>query len=353
MDKAFAHWMDESFALALSARGTTLPNPAVGCVVLDRSGKAVARAATSPTGRPHAERQALEKAARAAQGGTLVVTLEPCVAFPGKKSPPCAAAVLLSGVETVLVGAQDPDPRVAGKGIHALRKAGMRVEMLDPDGRIADFYGGFGHFLAHNRPRVTLKVALSADGYLAAGRGVRTAITGPESRRFAHGLRAASDGILVGGSTAAVDDPELTVRDASGRSPRRFVLWPRSGLSPALKLWDGSVPTTAVGAGDRPRELPKAVSWRPAPANPDGIDLSAFLDSCGRDGLHDLLVEPGPRLLDAFLRHGLCDRLWLLRSPTALGSGLGIVDPSLLPQGPAERTVESGADKASLYLFGS
>jgi riboflavin biosynthesis pyrimidine reductase len=105
-----------------------------------------------------------------------------------------------------------------------------------------------------------------------------------------------------------------------------------------------------VGAGDRPRELPKAVSWRPVPASPDGIDLSAFLDSCGQDGLHDLVVEPGPRLLDAFLRHGLWDRLWLLRSPTSLGGGLGLVDPTLLAQGAISRTVDLGADEGRLLL---
>ena len=210
--------MEEAFQIALSSRGTTLPNPSVGCLVLDKGGKVVGRASTSPSGRPHAERSALEQAGARALGGTLVVTLEPCVAFPGKKSPPCAAAAILSGVETVLVGSPDPHPQVSGRGLYALRKSGMTVVEVGLDGRIPDFYAGFGHFLSKGRPRVTLKVALSADGFVAAAQGARTDITGPEARSFVHSLRAASDAVLVGGSTARIDDPELTVRNAPGHS---------------------------------------------------------------------------------------------------------------------------------------
>ncbi|HOX53092.1 MAG TPA: hypothetical protein PKY05_16530, partial [Fibrobacteria bacterium] len=174
MDPNLNRWMEETFALALAARGTTLPNPAVGCIVLDRTGKPLAKASTHPGGRPHAERAALEKAGGKARGGTLLATLEPCVAFPGKKSPPCAAAIILSGVETVVVGARDPNPMVAGKGIHAMRKAGIEVIESPLEGRIPDFYAGFGHFLATKRPRTTLKAALSADGMATAKAGSRT-----------------------------------------------------------------------------------------------------------------------------------------------------------------------------------
>lgn len=340
--------MEEAFLLALEARGTTLPNPSVGCLVLDRNGKVVAKAATSPAGRPHAERSALEQAGARASGGTLVVTLEPCVAFPGKKSPPCAAAAILSGVETVLVGSPDPHPQVAGRGLHALRKSGMEVQEIGLDGRIPDFYAGFGHFLSNRRPRVTLKIALSADGFVAAAKGERTEITGAQARAFVHSLRAVSDAVLVGGSTARCDDPELTVRDAPGRSPRRLVLWPSRGLSPDLRLWSGEPATTACGATDRPADLPSTVAWKALAAKDGGIDLASLLDSCGEEGMHDLLVEPGPRLLESFLRTGLWDRLWVVRSPKPLGSGVLGDAHGLLPEGPVLRTMELGADRAEL-----
>jgi diaminohydroxyphosphoribosylaminopyrimidine deaminase / 5-amino-6-(5-phosphoribosylamino)uracil reductase len=333
----------------LTARGTTLPNPSVGCLVLDRNGKIVAKTATSATGRPHAERSALDQAGARARGGTLVVTLEPCVAFPGKKSPPCAAAAILSGVETVLVGSTDPNPQVSGKGLHALRKSGMNVVEVPLDGRIPDFYAGFGQYLSNKRPRVTLKVALSADGFVASAPGERTAITGPETRAFVHSLRAASDAVLVGGSTAGIDDPELTVRDAPGRSPRRLVLWPSQGLSPGLKLWSGKPATTAFGSGTRPRNLPSAAGWKSLSVKDGRVDLAALLDSCGQEGMHDLLVEPGPRLLESFLRSGLWDRLWVIRSPKRLGMGV-LGDPhGLLPRGPALRALDLGEDRAEMF----
>jgi diaminohydroxyphosphoribosylaminopyrimidine deaminase/5-amino-6-(5-phosphoribosylamino)uracil reductase len=338
--------VEQAFALALQARGTTLPNPAVGCIVLDKSGKVVGKAATSASGRPHAERQALEQAGPRARGGTVVVTLEPCVAFPGKKSPPCAAAVLLSGAETLVVGSPDPNPQVSGRGLHALRKAGLKVIEAPLGGRIPDFYAGFGHFLSTGRPRVTLKIAVSADGFCAAGAGARTDITGPEARAFVHSLRAASDAVLVGGSTARIDDPELTVRDAPGRSPRRMVLWPSGGLDAGLKLWTGPVPSVAWGAGSRPTALPATAGWEPVPQDGTQANLQALVVRCGELGLHDLLVEPGPKLLQSFLRTGAWDRLWVVRSPDALGNGVPFDPSGLLPKSAASRSVKLGKDLA-------
>lgn len=320
MDPNLTRWMEETFELALAARGTTLPNPSVGCIVLDRTGKPIAKASTHPGGRPHAERAALERSGARARGGFLLATLEPCVAFPGKKSPPCAAAIILSGVETVVVGSRDPNPLVSGKGIHAMRKAGIKVIEQTLSDRIPDFYAGFGHFLTTRRPRVTLKAALSSDGMATSATGTRTAITGVEARRFTHGLRAATDLVLVGGSTARIDDPELTVRDAPGRSPRRAVLWPRDGLPATLKLFQGGS-TLAIGCGRRPETLPASATWMEIPSDGEHPSLGAMLDRLGEHGYHDLLVEPGPRLARSFLDAELWDRFWLIRSPAALGGG--------------------------------
>ncbi|MBK8804483.1 MAG: bifunctional diaminohydroxyphosphoribosylaminopyrimidine deaminase/5-amino-6-(5-phosphoribosylamino)uracil reductase RibD [Fibrobacteres bacterium] len=347
MDPNFTRWMEETFALAQAARGTTLPNPAVGCIVLDRTGKPLAKASTSPGGRPHAERAALEKAGARARGGYLFATLEPCVAFPGKKSPPCAAAIILSGVETVVVGSRDPNPLVGGKGIHAMRKAGIKVVELSLEDRIPDFYAGFGHFLTTHRPRVTLKAALSADHMATAKSGTRTAITGQEAKRFTHELRAASDLVLVGGATARIDDPQLTVRDAPGRSPRRAVLWPRTGLSASLKLFQGPS-CMAIGCGPRPADLPASAQWLEVPGDGDHASIAGLLDQLGEQGFHDVLVETGPRLAKAFLDSKLWDRFCLIRSPTTLGGGVAFELPGL-PE-TAQRQSALGLDTASLFL---
>jgi diaminohydroxyphosphoribosylaminopyrimidine deaminase/5-amino-6-(5-phosphoribosylamino)uracil reductase len=337
----------QAFELARAARGATLPNPSVGAVVWDARGKLVGRAATSPSGRPHAERQALEAARKAAEGGTMAVTLEPCVAFPGKKSPPCAAALILSGIERVIVGCEDPNPQVRGKGIHALRRAGIQVDMLDPEGRIADFYAGFGVWQATKRPRVTLKVALSADGRANPAPGVRGAITGDAARAFVHRLRSVSDAVLVGASTLSIDDPRLTVRDVPGPTPRPLVLSGTSPVPAARTLW--SDPRTVVLGPRRPEGLPRGIAFAAVPSDEAGADLGAVLDLCGAEGIHDLLVEPGPKLLAAFLRSGLWDRLWVLRSPEEKPGGSPFDPEGLLPAGEPVERLELGSDTAGRW----
>lgn len=337
----------QAFDLARAARGTTLPNPAVGAVVWDSRGALVAKAATSPAGRPHAERQALDQARKRAEGGTMAVSLEPCVAFPGKTSPPCAAALILSGIERVIVGCEDPNPLVRGKGIHALRRAGMTVEVLDPDGRIADFYAGFGTFLATRRPRVTLKIARSADGKANAAPSTRTSLTGEHSRAFVHGLRSVSDGILVGAGTVAVDDPALDVRDVPGPSPRPLVLAGSNPLPQDRKLWRN--PATVVLGPARPEGLPSQVAWAQVAPSEGRTDLAALLDLCGAEGFHDLLVEPGPALLRSFLESRLWDRLWVLDAPASFPEGTPFDPDGLLPlHEPVARHV-LGPDVATLW----
>lgn len=337
----------QAFDLARAARGSTLPNPAVGAVVWDARGALVSHAATSPTGRPHAERQALDKARKRAEGGTMAVTLEPCVAFPGKTSPPCAAALILSGIERVIVGCEDPNPMVRGKGIHALRRAGMVVDVLDPEGRIADFYAGFGTFLATRRPRVTLKIAMSSDGKANSAPGVRTSLTGSEARVFVHGLRSLSDAIAVGTGTLAADDPALDAREVKGPSPRPLVLSGGGQIPSERMLWRN--PSTVVVGPRRPQGLPDQVAWAEVPASDAGVDLPAFLDLCGAEGLHDLFVEPGPGLLRSFLHLGLWDRLWVLQSPVTCPEGAAFDPEGLLPNHePTERRA-FGPDHATLW----
>lgn len=339
--------IDRAFSLAKLAKGTTGPNPSVGAVLWDSKGRLVAEAATSPTGRPHAERRVLESARKRAEGGTMAVTLEPCVAFPGKKSPPCAAAIILSGVERVLVGCPDPNPLVSGKGIHALRRAGIQVDLLDPQGRIADFYAGFGTWVAKKRPRVTLKIALSSDGRANPSPGRRGAITGEAARRFVHELRSTSDAVLVGASTVAIDDPLLTVRDVDGPSPRPLVLAGSRGMPRSRSLWKD--PRTVVFASTPPSGVPGHVSVVEVPGVEGRCDLQAVLDRCGAEGIHDLLVEPGPGLLGAFLRSRLWDRLWVLRSPLPQPGGECFDPDGLLPEGAPSQERDLGSDRAFLF----
>ncbi|NKM00860.1 bifunctional diaminohydroxyphosphoribosylaminopyrimidine deaminase/5-amino-6-(5-phosphoribosylamino)uracil reductase RibD [Rhizobium leguminosarum] len=215
--------------------GRTATNPSVGCLIV-RDGVIVGRAVTALGGRPHAETQALAEAGALARGATAYVTLEPCSHH--GRTPPCAEALIAYGVARVVISVTDPDPRVSGRGIAMLREAGIEVDAgaLEVEGR---------HSLASyltrqtkNRPYVTLKLAVSADGMIGRKGAGQVAITGPEARAQVQALRAETDAILVGIGTAITDDPLLTVRTPGleSQSPIRIVLDPSLALPLTSKL---------------------------------------------------------------------------------------------------------------------
>ncbi|MBB4441291.1 MULTISPECIES: bifunctional diaminohydroxyphosphoribosylaminopyrimidine deaminase/5-amino-6-(5-phosphoribosylamino)uracil reductase RibD [Rhizobium] len=215
--------------------GRTATNPSVGCLIV-RDGVIVGRAVTALSGRPHAETQALAEAGVLARGATAYVTLEPCSHH--GKTPPCSEALIAYGVARVVISVTDPDPRVSGRGIAMLREAGIEVDagVLEAEGR---------HSLAayltrqtKNRPYVTLKLAVSADGMIGRKGEGQVAITGPEARAQVQALRAETDAILVGIGTAIADDPLLTVRTPGleSQSPIRIVLDPSLALPLTSKL---------------------------------------------------------------------------------------------------------------------
>src|SRR5580693_3640458 len=202
-------FMELALTLGRRGQGRTWPNPAVGAVVVS-DGVIVGRGWTQPGGRPHAEPEALRQAGEAARGATLYVTLEPCSHV--GKSPPCADAIIGAGVARVVSAIEDPNPEVAGQGHARLRAAGIAVDVgLGADEARRDHAG---HILriTKGRPRVLLKLAISADGKAGAAGGQPVAITGEEVRQRVHLLRAENDAIMIGIGTALADDPMLTCR---------------------------------------------------------------------------------------------------------------------------------------------
>jgi len=253
---------DERFmaaAIRLSRRnlGLTATNPSVACLIV-RDGVVVGSAVTAPGGRPHAETQALAMAGEAARGATAYVTLEPCSHH--GKTPPCADALISSGVARVVVSVTDPDERVAGRGLSMLRDAGIAVEtgVLETEGRAA--LTAYLTRQTKKRPHVTLKLAVSSDGMLGRLGEGQVAITGPVSRGQVHVARAETDAILIGIGTALADDPELTCRlpGLESRSPVRIVLDPRVELPPASKLARTArdVPVIVVAAREGEADVP-------------------------------------------------------------------------------------------------
>lgn len=288
-------------AIALAAGTRPHPNPRVGALVLDANGLLVGRGAHAGPGSPHAEVLALEEAGERAGGGTLVVSLEPC-SHTGR-TPPCTEAVLASGVARVLVGAEDPDPRVAGRGLARLRSAGLEVRSGIVSDEVEALDPAYFHHRRTGRPRVTLKVALTLDGWAAAADGTSRWITSEEARADGHRLRAAVDAVVVGAGTVLTDDPALTVRlpGYSGGQPRPVVVAGRRPLPPAARIWERHPLVLAPAPAGYPAEVV-------AVPGPDGVDLVAGLAALGERGLLDLLVEGGPTLGGALLRAGLVDR---------------------------------------------
>jgi diaminohydroxyphosphoribosylaminopyrimidine deaminase / 5-amino-6-(5-phosphoribosylamino)uracil reductase len=285
---ADARWMDHALRLGRRALGTTAENPPVGCVIV-KDGKLLGAGCTAPGGRPHAETEALAMAGSAAKRATAYVTLEPC-AHCGQ-TPPCAEALIGAGVARVVTAIEDPDPRTSGKGHDLLRKAGIAVEMgVLPEPARKDL-AGFLTRITKKRPYVILKMALSADGKIAASAGERTSITGPEARARVHLWRAQSDAILVGRHTVEIDDPELTCRlpGLENRSPKPIVLG--QAVPPGSKL--------AKRGAVHVVELDFA--------------LSAFA------GVNRLFVEGGAETARSFLASGVVDEVRLLQSPDELG----------------------------------
>jgi diaminohydroxyphosphoribosylaminopyrimidine deaminase/5-amino-6-(5-phosphoribosylamino)uracil reductase len=202
--------MARALALAVRGLGTTSPNPPVGAVVV-RRGRVVGEGYHRRAGGPHAEVLALRRAGPRARGGTLYVTLEPCCHL-DKRTPPCVPRIIASGVACVVVATRDPNPKVRGRGLAALRRAKLRVDIGVGSAEAEKLIEPYRTLATAGRPFVTLKVASTLDGKIATARGESRWITGTEARRLVHQLRARSDAILTGSGTVLADNPSLTAR---------------------------------------------------------------------------------------------------------------------------------------------
>lgn len=354
--------MRAALALARRGLGSTWPNPAVGCVIVN-AGRVVGRGSTAPGGRPHAEAVALEMAGPAAHGATAYVTLEPCSHH--GQTPPCADALIAAGVARVVIACVDPYPKVNGAGIARLEAAGIAVTTgVLRDEAEADQRG----FLARvrlGRPSVTLKLATTLDGRIATRSGESQWITGPEARRYAHALRAQHDGVMVGVGTVQSDDPELTCRILGFRRGRDLRVIVDSHLRTRLMArvvasardvptWFLHLPSADPGRAAALREAGARLFAVP-PAEP-GVDLGAGLAILAEAGLTRLLVEGGAQIAGALLRAGLVDRIAWFHAPSVMGgdgypaaSAFGSTTLAAMPRFGREETRALGPDMLTTF----
>lgn len=327
------HYMAHALHLAERGLYTTDPNPRVGCVLV-RSGRVVGEGCHCRAGAAHAEIHALADAGDNAHGATAYVTLEPCSHI--GRTGPCALALIKAGVMRVIVAMVDPNPQVSGRGIRLLQEAGVQVEvgLLEDDARALN--PGFIARMAHRRPFVRLKMAMSLDGRTAMGSGESQWITGPEARCHVQRLRARSSAVLSGVESVIMDDSRLTVRadqlhlpdaeDVAQRQPLRVILDTRLRLPLAAACL--AVPgrtlviTTPAHSPEKRHALEQVgAEVQVLPAAREGrIDLRQLMTWLAEnEHVNELLVETGATLAGAMLAADVVDELQLFVAPTLLG----------------------------------
>jgi diaminohydroxyphosphoribosylaminopyrimidine deaminase/5-amino-6-(5-phosphoribosylamino)uracil reductase len=307
-------FLARAYELAARGRGNTSPNPNVGAVFV-RDGAVIGEGYHHKAGEAHAEIEAL-RAAGDVTSATLYVSLEPC-AHEGRTGS-CARALAPLGLARVVIGTLDPNPLTHGMGAQMLRDAGAIVELADDD-EARRLIEPFAVAIERERPFVSLKMAISLDGFAAAGAGVRTQLTGDAWSAYVRDLRAAHDAVMVGAGTVRVDDPLLTVRP------------PRKRLRPYVRIVvEGREPIPP-----RSRVLAPVAGYAPTivlSAEGDGeLDLDAAMDELYRQGIRSILCEGGPVLATALIERDLVDRFYWAIAPVMLGPQ-GV--PALSPTSP-------------------
>jgi diaminohydroxyphosphoribosylaminopyrimidine deaminase/5-amino-6-(5-phosphoribosylamino)uracil reductase len=320
-----ARFMERAFELAEKGLGLAAPNPMVGAVVVS-GGRIVGEGWHEGPGTAHAEIVALTQAGDQAEGATLYTTLEPC-SHQGR-TPPCAPAVARAGVARVVVVVRDPNPVVDGRGIGILRDAGVEVSEDVSEERGRRLIEGFAKHVRTGLPFVTLKMAASLDGKVAARDGSSKWITGEEARRDVHRLRAGAGAIVVGAGTVAADDPSLTVRldGYRGRPPVRVILDAVGRVRPPAGVFDGAAPTLIATTPAAPEEAKRA--WEEAraealvldnPAPSGHVSISALFEALGKRDIQTVLVEGGSTVAWSAVESGAVDRLVLYFAPKLVG----------------------------------
>lgn len=311
-------------ALRLAQRGlyTTDPNPRVGCVLV-QGNQVVGEGWHARAGEAHAEIHALRAAGKHACGATAFITLEPCSHH--GRTPPCSVALIEAKIARALVAMPDPNPKVSGAGVEALRQAGIEVEVGLLQRQAEALNPGFISRMRSGRPFVRAKVAASLDGRTATGGGESKWITGEAARLDVQQWRARSSAIMTGIETVLKDNPRLSVRTiASKRQPLRIVIDSRLRMSPqAALIVDGAQVLLATCANDDERVerlRARGVEVLRVPGEQGRVSLPALMRQLAARGINEVLLESGATLAGAMLQANLVDELIIYLAPCLLGS---------------------------------
>lgn len=355
-------YMLRCIELAKKGAGYVSPNPMVGCVIV-KNGKIIGEGFHQKYGEAHAEINALEKAGEAAKGADMYVSLEPC--FHYGKTPPCVDAVIKSGVSKVIIGVRDPHTLVNGRSIRKLVANGITVVEGVLEDNCRELNKFFFKYVKTGLPYVTLKVAMTLDGRIAAyppnppaeaestlrsdrRRGnLKSWISSFESRKLVHKMRSEHDAVLVGRRTVELDNPSLSVRHVKGRNPVRVVIDMNLRMSPNYKIFDGQAKTIVL-TGVRHKGA-KTLRCK-MKKQPHSIDLKDAMRKLGKMGTASVLVEGGAATFSEFLRQGIADELVIFVAPKIFGKGLSWVEKDVTLNGWGVEDVESVGSDVLLRL---
>ncbi len=319
-------YMRRALALAGKGAGRTSPNPMVGAVVV-KNGRVIAEGYHRRAGGSHAEVIALKKAGTRAKGATLYLNLEPCCHL-DKRTPPCAPIIIKSRIKRIVISMRDPNPKVSGKGIALLRRAGVQVTegVLKHEAlRLNEVYV---KFIMTGKPFVISKAAMSLDGKIASSKGSMTWITGEKARREAHRLRNQADAVLVGIHTVLTDDPRLTTRlpGMPGRDAHRVILDSTLKIPVTARVLTHKsdaktiIATTRRGHPNKIRALEQAGATVLIVKDLNGrVDLSELMTELGRIGITSVLIEGGGELNASAFSSGIVDKLIWFIAPKIIG----------------------------------
>lgn len=317
--------MKKAIYLALKAEGMTSPNPLVGAVFVKKN-KIIAEGYHHGAGEAHAEVEALKQLSpQQVRSGTLYVTLEPCAHF--GRTPPCTNLLIKKGVKHVVIAMEDPNPKVAGKGIKQLEEAGIKVEVGILEEQAKTINEAYIYAIQHNLPFVTLKMALTLDGKIATKNGDSKWISNEKSRTEVHRLRRQVDAILTSAKTVSIDNPHLGVRMVKGRDPLRIILDPALETSLTAQVYrDGNVLVAANRSASsiRKKIFEKAgikIHWYGGKK----IPLKNLLKDLFKQGLNSIMIEAGSGLATAFLKDHLIQKVYFFIAPKIIGEGKNVL----------------------------
>ncbi|MDI6889717.1 MAG: bifunctional diaminohydroxyphosphoribosylaminopyrimidine deaminase/5-amino-6-(5-phosphoribosylamino)uracil reductase RibD [Thermodesulfovibrionales bacterium] len=310
-------YIKRALRLAAKARCMTSPNPMVGAVIV-KKGRIISEDFHRRPGTPHAEALAIEKAGENARGSTLYINLEPCC-HTEKRTPPCTEAIISAGIKEVVIGMTDPNPKVSGRGILELQKAGIKVRSGILENKAERLNEVYIKYMTTGKPFVILKIAMTLDGKIATPEGQSKWITSEKSRKMVHHLRSSVDAVMTAIGTVKADDPQLTARIKGGRNPCRIIIDPNLEIPLNSKVLQVPPETIIVTKAENSKTNNFEKSGIKMIYFKEKLDLNWLMKKLGEKEITSVLIEAGSSMNAHALEEGIIDKVMFFIAPKIIG----------------------------------